>query len=194
MFRLATLISLVAASAQAATYDRYAGYSPATSITDNAAMDLDQLKFNEQLYARKNNNAKQVYIQGGHSGSYAMMKLVGLDGGGAKSYPAGTRVLGTNEAGGIVEGTLQNDVAWTADDSVAIVNVTYNVGDRQATYLTCQVGGLYVFGEANRAGCKSFRRGNQKPLGLVDACPHSRSISNIFLVLYHLNIFTGRLY
>jgi len=153
MFRLATLISLVAASAQAATYDRYAGYSPATSITDNAAMDLDQLKFNEQLYARKNTNAKQVYIQGGHSGSYAMMKLVGLDGGGAKSYPAGTRVLGTNEAGGIVEGTLQNDVAWTADDSVAIVNVTYNVGDRQATYLTCQVGGLYVFGEANRAGC-----------------------------------------
>ena len=153
MFRSIALL-LLATSAQA-ELDRYAGYLPDTQITDEAAIDLDQLKFNEQLYDDHENKAMQVYIQGGHSGSFAMMTLTNLTG--AESFPAGAKVIGHTGTGSVVEGNLQHAVSWLGTDKTAVVNVTYKVGNVQATYMSCQVGGLFIFSEANRAGCKSYR-------------------------------------
>lgn len=152
MFRCIALL-LLAASTQA-ELDRYAGYLPDAPITDEAAIDLDQLKFNEQLYDDHENKGMQVYIQGGHSGSFAMMKLTNLTGAG--SFTAGAKVIGHTGSGSVVEGNLQHAVSWLATDTTAVVNVTYKVSSVQATYMSCQVGGLFIFSEANRAGCKSY--------------------------------------
>ena len=149
-----TALLLLAASAQA-TFDRYAGYLPLTQITDEAAIDLDQLKFNEELYDDYVNKAKQVYIEGGNSGSFAMLNLT--TSGSAQSYLAGSKVVGKNSAGATVEGNIQNDISWGASDTAAFVNVTYKVASTQASYMSCQVGGLYKFGEAVKTGCKSLR-------------------------------------
>jgi len=143
-----------------ANFDRYAGYLPLTQITDEAAIDLDQLTINEQLYDRKNNNAMQVYKRGGHSGSFAVLRLINLEGN--QTYPAGTKVIarssGDGSDGSMVEGFLQSDISWDATTSSmaateATVNVTYQTQDSQANYGGCQVGALYEFEEANRAGC-----------------------------------------
>ena len=114
---------------------------------------MDQLKLNEQLYDDHENKAMQVYKQGGHSGNFAKMTLTNLTS--AETFKAGTKVIGHTETGSVVEGNLQHDVSWLATDTTAVVNVTYKVSNVQASYVSCQVGGLYIFGEANRAGCKS---------------------------------------
>jgi len=153
MFRCTALLLLAASGARA--FDRYAGsYKPATQITDEAALDLDQLIINEQLYDRKNNNAMQVYREGGHSGAFARMKLINLSGDNEMYYPKGTKVIGTGDNGLEVVGFVQNDVSWDASATEAMVNVTYKIENVQANYVGCQVGGMYKFQEANRDGCK----------------------------------------
>ena len=151
MFRSFSLLLLLAAQARA-NFDRYAGYLPVTQITDKAAIDLDQLEFNELLYNREINLAKKVYEKGGHSGAYAELTLEDM--GDAASYPAGTGVFGPNKDGNIVFGNLMEDVSWSASDTEALVKVVYKTEDRQAVYTDCQVGGLTEIQKANKDGCE----------------------------------------
>ena len=66
-FTSASLFPLFATVTDAA-YNIYAGvYEPKNQITDLAALDLDQLEINMQLYDRKVNNAMLVYQEGAHS-------------------------------------------------------------------------------------------------------------------------------
>lgn len=150
------LVLFVASVHVHANFDRYVGYLPQTSITDFAAIDLDQMNINEQLYDMNIEKALAVYTKGGHSGSYARLKLLELNG--AASYPAGTQVLGLSQYEEIVEGFLQNDVTWDATATEFTVDVTYRVFDRQANFVSCQVGGLVDLQQANRDGCKSIIR------------------------------------
>lgn len=144
------------------SFDRYAGYVPSTQVTDIAAIDLDQLVFNEELSDRKLNHAMFVYEQGGHSGSFAVLK-VNL--GSASSFPtlgvgvthtffpAGTKVFGKTEGLEVVTGTLKNDLKWDATALDQDIEVKYSTSDRQFGYVDCQVGGLTASKKANRVGC-----------------------------------------
>lgn len=145
------------ATSRRLSFDSYAGYLPSTQITDIAAIDLDQLTLNEQLSGGKLNNALSVYKEGGHSGSYA---LLGITNSGTSDYSfvAGAQVTGVAENGQNVTGVLMSDVTWGKHTQQHFINVKYSNGDSQATYVDCQVGGLYYFHGANRGGCKFIKR------------------------------------
>lgn len=131
-------------------FDRYAGYAPTTLITDYAAIDLDQEEFNLQLAERRVEMAMNIYEQGGHSGSYALLNIT--DGTKGVTYPAGTVVKGFAAVNETVTGTLLEAVTFAG--SVAQVKVLYDVGEEQLYYVDCQVGGLWTVNRANRDGCK----------------------------------------
>lgn len=152
--RLALLLLAAGAQEEEQQFDRYAGYLPKSSITDQAAIDLDQLSINQQFFPLTLENARNVYRKGGYSGSFAMLTLVNLPNDEVISYPAGTKVLGQSDFGDEVVGFLQNAVTWNISDVDAAVNVTYQVMDRQKDYVNCQLGGLTRLGEANREGCE----------------------------------------
>lgn len=147
------LLSSAVASVNAdEVYDRYAGYEPTTSITDYAAIDLDQEILNEETGERILENAWWVYEEGGHSGSYADITITNITEAG--NFPKGTVVRGSNSFQEIVNGTLLEDVSWKDDGtSSAVIKVLYDVLPLQSEYSDCQVGGLYRFESALRQGC-----------------------------------------
>jgi hypothetical protein len=150
------LSSLAAvATVEAVSYTRYAGYAPATNVADLALIDLDQLALNEQLTQLHITNALHAYQDGGHVGSYAVLKLdntAGVDG----SFPAGTTVLGTTAFNQSVVGTLMENTTWVASDTQPVIKVFYATPNSGSDTDVCQVGSLYVFHEAKRDGCKFF--------------------------------------
>lgn len=89
-------------------------------------------------------NAENVYRNGGHSKSYATVTLdAALD----SAVPAGTEVIGQNENGDEIRGTVMSAAAAGANT----LEVQYATTDRQETYVNCQVGGLP---DPNLQGCK----------------------------------------
>jgi hypothetical protein len=138
------------------SFERLVGYQPTTQITDHAAIDLDQQLMEQQLALGSLITARNVYEQGGHSYSFAQLKLVNTPSG--ANWPVGTQVFGLTENGLEVDGTLLLPVTWTppANGQIYQVNleVLYKTSDIQEVYVDCQVGGLYTFGAANRNGCK----------------------------------------
>ena len=152
-FNFATLLLLssIVATANAEVYDRYAGYEPTTSITDYAAIDLDQEILNEETGERILENAWQVYVNGGHSGSYAELKISNTSVAG--DYPVDTIVHGRNSFAEAVNGTLLEAAIWSKGASSPTIKVLYDVIPLQSGYSDCQVGGLYTFAAADRGGC-----------------------------------------
>ena len=152
-FRIASLLLLssIVASVNAEVYDRYAGYEPTTSITDYAAIDLDQEILNEETGERILENAWKVYVEGGHSGSYAELTITNTTI--HRDYPAGTIVRGMNAFKNFVNGTLMEEAKWNKDSITATIKVLYDVIPLQSEYSDCQVGGLYTFAAAERSGC-----------------------------------------
>jgi hypothetical protein len=148
-FRSFSLLFLLAVPVVSA-FDRYAGYAPTNLITDYAAIDLDQEEYNLQLADRRVEMALNIYQQGGHSGSYAVLNITDATRG--VSYPVGTAVQGLSSANDLVNGTLLEAVKFTGTS--AQVKVLYDVGPEQLYYLDCQVGGLWTANRANRGGCK----------------------------------------
>jgi hypothetical protein len=137
------------------SYNRYAGYLPTHQITDQASIDLDQEVFNAQLSNRNINAAYEIYVQGGHSGSYAVLTVrAGAHSG--KTLVAGSAVTGVTNTGTAVQGTLRSNITISPNVADIAIEVIYNTGDNQANYVGCQVGGLTVVQQANLAGCKSF--------------------------------------
>jgi hypothetical protein len=133
-------------------FDHYAGYLPVHSITDLAALDLDQYDINIELSERKLLEAYHIYREGGHSGSYASLTLTNADRV-PGDYEVETIVYGVNDRGENIIGYLRDPAIWTADELNPIINVTYPVGDRQATYSDCTVGGLWRITDADKDGC-----------------------------------------
>ena len=161
LLRHALLLSMVTAD-----FDRYAGYLPTTSVTDLAALDLDQEVFNVELTDRHIDKALFVYEEGGHSGSYAKLTLTNL-GQPAASYPIGTQVYGKNDAGEQVVGELRTAVSWGEDTVLAkVINVFYKVSDKQENHVGCQVGGLWRESDGVLKGCFSDQ-GNATTVRLV---------------------------
>jgi hypothetical protein len=146
---LTFLTSVVNVNAQ--QYDVYAGYTPTTSITDFAAIDLDQEIVNEQTGERALLNAWNVYKDGGHSGSYAELEIEHAHA--DVDYKAGMVVRGMNSFNDIVNGTLLEPVKWTKGTLSPIVKVVYDTLPLQSEYNDCQVGGLFTFQAAERGGC-----------------------------------------
>ena len=150
-FASVLLISSIVATVNAEAYDRYAGYEPTTPITDYAAIDLDQEILNEETGERILENAWKVYEYGGHSGSYAELKISNTTA--SVDYPVGTIVRGLNSYGEVVNGTLLEPAKWRSGASFPTIKVLYDVIPLQSEYSDCQVGGLYTFAAAERGGC-----------------------------------------
>ena len=152
-FRIASLLLLssIVALVNAEVYDRYAGYEPTTSITDYAAIDLDQEILNRETGERILQNAWQVYEFGGHSGSYAELKITNISQ--HRDFPIGTIVRGVNSFNEVVNGTLMEEARWNKDTVNPTIKVVYDVIPLQSEYSDCQVGGLSSFGAAERGGC-----------------------------------------
>ena len=162
-FCLALLILQLSSSASAQvqserrlSFERIVGYQPTTQVTDHAALDLDQQIMEQQLALGNLINARNVYEQGGHSYSFAQIKLFNSPSG--ANWPVGTRVFGLTEDGQEVSGSLFLPVQWTPPSNGQTyqvnVDVVYTTSDIQEVYVDCQVGGLYTSGKANRNGCK----------------------------------------
>lgn len=159
-FSMAMAVAVVSVANAASTqrraeHFRMMGYTPDTQVTDQAAIDLDQMILNEQVSKRKIGHAKSVYEHGGHSFSYALLTLENLDEG--NTFEEGTYVLGvtSNDPPVDVSGRLMERISWTdANADPVIAKVQYDTSDVQGDYVNCQVGGLHSFGEANLKGCK----------------------------------------
>jgi len=116
-------------------------------------LDLDQQSLTERAFLGDFARARKVYVEGGHSGNYALLTLI--DPAPDKSYPAGTTVLGFSDSAGDVIASLFEDVAWgNVSGGNVTIKVLYTTSDEQSHHVDCMVGGLYSFGEAYRAGCK----------------------------------------
>lgn len=139
---------------------RIVGYLPRTQVTDFAALDVDQARMEEELFLGKMNQAKNVYTEGGNSGSYANL-TISVPNGVTGSYPRGSEVLGFSASGGEVSGQLINDL-YLGPNTTTNVNGTTNVSilvryrtsNIQAAHVGCTVGGLFTFHDATLGGCK----------------------------------------
>lgn len=115
-------------------------------MTDHNAIDLDQSELEDQLAIGSTvsfNNAKRIYTDGGHSKSVAKVTLsTPLTG----SLDKFTAVSGRNEDGGAVYGKVYDDYV----NGSGQIEIQYKTTDNQATYVSCQVGGLP---KPNLQGC-----------------------------------------
>jgi hypothetical protein len=139
------------------SFERIAGYQPTTQVTDHAAIDLDMAIMNQQLSEGNLIKARNVYEQGGHSYSFAEIRLVPNQPDYGASWPVGTQVFGFSEDGNEVTGTLLEAIEWTpvpGQPYQVNCEVLYKTTDIQEFSVGCQVGGLYTFGAAKRDGCK----------------------------------------
>jgi hypothetical protein len=121
-------------------------------VTDQAALDLDQQAFEQELFLGKVSQARNVYIQGGYSRSYAQLTLVSPP---AANFQPGATVIGKAPDQGEVIGKLVDKAVWSnSSGHNKVIKVLYATSDKQEKYVGCQVGGLYTFSYANLNGCK----------------------------------------
>ena len=79
--------------------------------------------------------AKNVFLEGGSTGSYAQLKIKNQ---GFRRIKAGAKVAGTAVGGGTTTGTVIERTGFFATS----VKVLYDVSETQADYVKCRVGGL----------------------------------------------------
>jgi len=119
-------------------YETIAYYEPKSQVTDQNAIDLDQLAMEEQLSVGSEGSfekAWNIYSRGGHSRSVAIISLeVPLTRGMAKNTP----VSGVAENGLTVTGTLFDNYP----NGISTIEIQYTTTDSQESYVGCQVGGL----------------------------------------------------
>jgi len=138
----------IASAADNSSFETVAGYSPATQVTDQCAIDLDQQIIEEQLSERTQDGfdrAFLIYKHGGHSKSYAKVELYKPL---STAIQKNTRILGKNAAGYEVAGLAYDD--YDAEETT--IRVEYQRSDVQAKYVECQVGALPSLNQ-NLDGC-----------------------------------------
>lgn len=133
-----------------ADYVGIAGYMPGTQVGDHSAIDLDQaaieteLKRELKLAIPNFDQAKEIYDEGGHSKSYALLKLNFHDIG-PRRISKGDILSGTADNGRAVSGKAADDYVYQSD--VIEIKLYYIVTDEPDR---CQVGGLV---DVNTSGC-----------------------------------------
>jgi hypothetical protein len=117
-----------------ATWEAVAGFYPTSQITDYNAMDLDQAALEIALGRTiiSYTEVKNIYEQGGNSGSYAEFSVPAL----TSALKTGSPVVGMTSG---VEGKVFMDslVGETT------IRVAYRVSSEQATYVNCKEGMLF---------------------------------------------------
>lgn len=157
--------------------EKFLSYEPVTTVTSDAAIDLDQ-QLMEELLAKGTKQAKyqamQVYMLGGFSKSLAEIHLnQQLN----VNIPQNTEVFGKTTAGMQVRGTVQEE-AKSGDDSLTI---EYHAGPDQASYVNCQVGGNP---DPNKDGC--FAASGEVEIGELGYFRklHYRPVTQLLFILY----------
>jgi hypothetical protein len=128
------------------SYEKIAGYSPGSQVTDHCAIDRDQAAIEVELAKKTNQSfeaARQIYNQGGNSKSYATVTLSSPL---SSQVPRFDTISGKNEDGLEVIGKAL--FSFQPGDSE--VRIQYATTDVQASYVDCQVGGL---ADTNTKGC-----------------------------------------
>lgn len=126
--------------------EKFLSYEPLTTVTDHAAIDLDQKVIEEQLALETDQGfaaAMKVYSQGAFSKPYAEVQLdqpLPVD------VAKGVEVFGQRADGKFVRGSTA--AAFKTGES--IIQVQYHAGTQQETYHDCHVGGNP---EPNTEGC-----------------------------------------
>merc|ERR1712176_903395 len=119
-------------------FETIAYYEPKSQVTDQNAIDLDQLAMEEQLSVGSDGSfekAWNIYSRGGHSRSTAILSLetpltLGLR--------KNTLVSGLTENGLTVTGKLFDNYP----NGISTIEIQYTTTDSQESYVGCQVGGL----------------------------------------------------
>ena len=109
-------------------------------IPQQAAIDLDQASIETQIALQTEtafNTAKEIYQQGGHSKSYALLTLSTPL---AVTLNKGTIVTGTDTLGAAISGKAYSTFATGS----TVISVQYSTSDVQADYVGCQIGALPV--------------------------------------------------
>lgn len=112
-------------------------YEPKTSVTDHAAIDMDEKEIEDELNKRTSvgfSNARTIYNHGAHSRSYASLSLVLPV---EEDIAYGTEVTGKSKSGAIISGTVEKNVEKGND----ILWFLYSVSDVIGHHVDCQVGG-----------------------------------------------------
>jgi hypothetical protein len=120
------------------TFENIAEYEPKSKVTDQNALDLDQLSFEEQLSIGSESSFRRawnIYLQGGHTRSTAVLKLNEPL---MRGLSEATLVTGQTEDGSTVTGNLVDNYP----NGIAAIEVIYTTSNLQKTYVNCQVGGL----------------------------------------------------
>jgi len=133
-----SLRSVIETPSRNLSAEEIAGYSPASTVTDHNAIDLDQ-KFMEIELAKGtttgNANARAIYEDGGNSKSFAEITLASNL---SSPLTKGTSVEGIGLDGGQVRGKLLKNAASGQD----IVKIQYDTSSNQDTWVRCRVGAL----------------------------------------------------
>lgn len=137
-FLFALLLSQTNASSflRSLSEELFISYEPQTTVTDHAAIDLDQQAIESQLATGTEEGfaaALRIYQEGAFSKSYAEVKL---DTALTMDLPAGTEIVGSNSNDDEIRGTLLDE----AEAGDVMVRVQYSTTGVQASYVTCQVG------------------------------------------------------
>jgi len=131
------------------SYQYITNYEPRSQVTDHNALDLDQKVIEEQIALQNENSfarARDVYEQGGHSKSYAKLKITS---GNKPNVSDGTLFTGTDMSGRPVTGKVYESSTSPSDE----LRLQYSTSDIQSSYVGCQVGALPPTGRGNTDGC-----------------------------------------
>jgi len=133
-----SIMSTLQRESRSLSYSKIGGYIPNSVVTDHNALDLDQYYMEVELAKKTSTgqaNALAIYEQGGNSKSYA---VISLDSNLSSAIKKGTKVMGQNEDGKAVGGTVYKN-APTGQNKIS---VRYNTSEDQETYVMCRVGAL----------------------------------------------------
>ena len=123
-----------------ASYEVIFNYVPNSKVTDHNAIDLDQEAMETELGKRTDAGmlvAKAIYEQGGHSKAYA--EITGATAAAAAYHKGIGKCVAT-----LADGTASGDMSLKSDVAVGATTYQclYPTTTVQATYQSCQVGGL----------------------------------------------------
>ncbi|CAJ1948871.1 unnamed protein product [Cylindrotheca closterium] len=120
------------------SFEKIAGYAPATQVTDHCAIDLDQQAIELELVKRTQQSleaAQRIYNEGGSSKSYAEITLATPL---LSDVQKGTPMAGITADGTETVGNAYDlYVAGTTE-----IRMQYQTSDDQSNYVHCAVGSL----------------------------------------------------
>lgn len=137
---LAALIAQVTADASSIrsrqlSLDEIVGYEPKSQVVDHAAIALDQKLMEEALDAKDFARAENIYNNGGHSKSFAVLTITGNV---PQFIKKETPLSGFDDNGNAVTGTAMKDT----NEASGTIQFQYDTFINQEQHVTCQVGGL----------------------------------------------------